>query len=401
MSRWDGELSSAALSIAKELSKTNKVYYFDYPYTAKDYWKNRHTEAVQRRKSALLRRQNIYTEVEAGNENLLAVTPPLMLPFSFLPSGFLYNKALDINNDRLFASIGQVLSDNDISDFIFINSFNPFYAFDWRLQQKPRMHIYQCRDNIRAIPFWAEQGPRLERLAATAADLRMATSSQLVEILEKETGLKVHLLPNAAEVELFKTVQKNSFEVPEELKENKLPVVAYVGHIGPRLNFDLLNKVVRDHADKLFLMLGPIGSSKEDVEELKKLPNVVFTGPKRLEEIPRYLKFTDCSIIPFVKNELTRSIYPLKLNEHLAAGKAIVTTDFSKDVQEFEDVVYISENAEEFSTNISKAVTDNAESTREKRLKRVEQNSWKQRVEKFWNLLEHNTETTGAYEKHA
>lgn len=393
MSRWDGDLSSAALSIARELSKTNKVFYFDYPYTYKDYWKGRGSEAIRKRKQALLYAKDIYTRVSNDNPNLIAVTPPLMIPFSFLGTGYWYRKALEINNARFFKCLHKVVRDHRITDYIFFNSFNPFYAFKWKEVPRPVLHIYQTRDNIRAIPFWAAQGPQQERLAASIADVRLATSSQLVKLLEKDTGQGVHLLPNAAETELFKSTLSREFERPGVLEGVERPVIAYVGHIGPRIDFSLVNKLVKEHRDKLFLMIGPEGSSTEEVQKLKQFENVKFTGAVPLEDIPRYLKFVDCSIIPFVKDELTRSIYPLKLNEHLAAGKAVVTTDFSKDVLDFEDVVFVARNPEEFSELIDEALAAKGPAAIEQRVKRVEANSWSNRVEKFWEILEQQLKT--------
>jgi hypothetical protein len=38
----------------------------------------------------------------------------------------------------------------------------------------------------------------------------------------------------------------------------------------------------------------------------------------------------------------------LKINEYLAAGRPVVATDFSEDIQEFDDVIYIGHDHEEF-----------------------------------------------------
>src|SRR5690606_17805391 len=83
-----------------------------------------------------------------------------------------------------------------------------------------------------------------------------------------------------------------------------------------------------------------------------------FAGPKPITELPRYLHYMDCTIIPFKCNELTKSIYPLKVNEYLAAGKAVVSTNFSEDIAEFKNIVYLAASHEEFINNIDKAIEE-------------------------------------------
>ncbi len=393
MSRWDGDLSSAAFSLAKELAKNNQVFYLDYPFTWKDFIKDRKSPAVQSRSEALLKSANIYQKVPGLPENFTAVTPGLMIPFLTIPRGKVFNAVLRRNNRKFFKTIEQICADHDIEEYILFNSFSPYYGFEVASKHRPRLFVYQSRDNIRAIPGLEKHGAQYERIAAGNADVVMATSSQLQKILASETGREVHLLPNAAETKLFRQVLTEDFEVPPELKDNDKPVVAYLGHIGLRLDFALLEKCIKAHPDKLFLMLGPGDYEPYSDVDFKAFPNVIFCGAKPLEQLPRYLKYTDCSVIPFLKNELTASIYPLKLNEHLAAGKAVVCTDFSEDVKAFSEVAFVAANHDQFVEAIDKAVAANSPQEQLKRSKRTARNSWSDRVELFWEILEKEVET--------
>ena len=92
-------------------------------------------------------------------------------------------------------------------------------------------------------------------------------------------------------------------------------------------------------------------------------------------------------MIPFICNTLTRSIYPLKINEYLAAGKPVVSTNFSKDVSEFASVAYLAESAQAFSDCIQQALDENSESLSEIRGQWAEQNSWKVRTAFFEQLV--------------
>ena len=96
----------------------------------------------------------------------------------------------------------------------------------------------------------------------------------------------------------------------------------------------------------------------------------------------------DCGIIPFLCNKLTESIYPLKLNEYLALGKPVVSTNFSADLTDFRDVIKIAGNKDEFIRSLrSEVQTDNSMSV-SKRMEKAKRNSWQSRIVDFWNVVE-------------
>jgi teichuronic acid biosynthesis glycosyltransferase TuaH len=84
----------------------------------------------------------------------------------------------------------------------------------------------------------------------------------------------------------------------------------------------------------------------------------------------------------------TRGIYPLKLNEYLAAGKPVVSTNFSEDIAMFSDYIYLSNTHEEFLANIERALNENTEQKKAERVKVAEGNSWQVRCGQFWQLVQ-------------
>jgi glycosyltransferase involved in cell wall biosynthesis len=99
----------------------------------------------------------------------------------------------------------------------------------------------------------------------------------------------------------------------------------------------------------------------------------------------------DAVMIPFKCNTLTKSIYPLKINEYLAAGRAVVSTRFSEDIQDFEDVIRLASDDEEFIQKIGEAVAGSTEEEIEKRMAVADNNTWEKRVQQFWDLVAERT----------
>ena len=74
-------------------------------------------------------------------------------------------------------------------------------------------------------------------------------------------------------------------------------------------------------------------------------------------------------MIPFRKNELTKTVNPVKLYEYSAAGKPTVTTGFSEDVLQFKEIIFIGDSAEEFIGAVRAALKASGEPNRRESLR--------------------------------
>ena len=75
----------------------------------------------------------------------------------------------------------------------------------------------------------------------------------------------------------------------------------------------------------------------------------------------------------------------------------MVTTNFSEDISDFKENIYLADNHEEFLQMVEKAVKENNFDKVNARIQSAETNSWENRVEIFWQLswnsyLEKNTD---------
>lgn len=217
-------------------------------------------------------------------------------------------------------------------------------------------------------------------------DMAMATSKQLCRNIGSRNNTTVNYFPNGGDIQLFRTAFEKELPRPDELKEIKTPIIGYTGAVCQRVDYELLVKIAHENTDKTIVLVGPRQDKQYTTVNLDVIPNIVFTGTKKIDQLPAYLSCFDCAIIPFVKNNFTGGIYPLKINEYLGAGRAVVTTHFSEDIATFKDDVYLAENHEEFLQMINKAIWNNCLEKRQERLKAAEGNSWEHRAELFWQL---------------
>ena len=200
---------------------------------------------------------------------------------------------------------------------------------------------------------------------------------------------EVHIIHNAADISNFEKVLNEKFDKPDEIKNISGKVIGFVGNLDHcRIDYQLLKKVAEYHKDKTLLLVGPINNSEYQEIGLDQLPNVIFAGSKNITDLPRYLQHMDCTLIPFLCNTLTKSIYPLKINEYLAAGKAVISTSFSKDILGFADYIYLSNNHEQFLNQIDQAINENSPEKIQSRNNLAHTNTWEARVEEFWKIIE-------------
>jgi glycosyltransferase involved in cell wall biosynthesis len=392
--RWDGAYSSTAYSLAKELSKYTRVFYIDNPFTYKDYFSNKNSDQIVRRKSALLNGNNIFTQPDKDYPNLTAVTSRLILPINWLPQGFLYNTFSRWNDAVMLRAIQTTVKTYSIKKFAFINSFNPLLGKYFPKSFNPFLTIYHCVDDISKSAYISKHGTILEDETVQRADLTMVTSMELKRLKSNHSS-HVYYLPNAADVALFQKAVYEDLPKPEVLQGITKKIICYTGNICHRLDYTLLVKIAEKHSDKILLMIGPFANDNYKKAGLDKMTNVVFAGRKSIEELPGFLKYSDCCIIPFLCIPLTKSIYPLKINEYLSAGKPVVTTNFSEDIANFGEVALVSTTHEAFLDNISRAIdTDNGDRLKE-RVKYSSTNSWSYRAKQFFEIVDKHVKENG------
>lgn len=383
MSRWDGDVSSASLALAKVLSRNNPVFYIDYPYSWADVWRERNKPTVKKRMKALLWGKNYMINIPQQSENFVAVTPKPSLPIYSLPAGKLYDFASNYNDHQLSKIIKKICQEKGYKDYIFINSFNPNYLAKIDKYLSPTLSIYHSRDAIEEIKG---HGLAKENICVKNYSLTMATSKQLCRNIAARNDKTVRYFPNGGDIHLFKKAFSETLPKPKELENIKTPIIGYTGAVCQRIDYDLMVKIATQNPDKTIVMVGPRKDKEFTKIKLDDHKNIVFITSKRIEELPAYLQYFDCAIIPFAKTNFTGGIYPLKINEYLAAGKSVITTNFSEDIATFKDHVYLANNHEEFLKLIPLAINDNSFEKKQKRFEAATGNSWENRVALLWDL---------------
>jgi len=196
---------------------------------------------------------------------------------------------------------------------------------------RPSLIVYHCVDDIAAhgridtASFRAAE----ERFAARA-DLVLASAPALAERMRRFSA-NVLDAPNVADTELFAQALSPGPPAPLDAQMAALPAprIVFTGAIvAVKLDLELLVELARLRPSWSFALVGPIGPGEPhaDVSALSAEPNIHLLGPRAYEELPNVLRAADAGLIPYARNALTDSIFPMKVYEYLAAGLAVIAT---------------------------------------------------------------------------
>jgi glycosyltransferase involved in cell wall biosynthesis len=179
-------------------------------------------------------------------------------------------------------------------------------------------------------------------------------------LLEKKGSLNscVDLIPNGVAYQSFAA----PLPEPESLRGIPPPRIGYAGYLKKTLDWNLLSELSVKHREYSFVFVG--AQKKEEVtiramEELSRRPNMHFLGRVTTAQMPPFPQHFDVCMMPYLLNDYTSYVYPLKLHEYLASGRPVVASP-TRLLKEFQGTIQVCKGAEEWSLAISSALQPEA-----------------------------------------
>lgn len=162
------------------------------------------------------------------------------------------------------------------------------------------------------------------------------------------------MIPNGVD---FATYTR-CWDEPRDLAAVPRPRIGYTGYLKKYLDWPLLQSLSERHPEWSFVLVGPVSPHNEvaaAIETLKRRPNVYFLGAKAAQVLPSYTQYFDVCTMPYLANDYTKYIYPLKLHEYLASGRPTVGTRI-RSLEDFSHVVSLVRSPDEWSAQLSTAL---------------------------------------------
>lgn len=141
------------------------------------------------------------------------------------------------------------------------------------------------------------------------ADALVSNSPGLIESFKREFKANVALLENSSIGEGPSSGQSPAPQRP--LRQGDQPVVGFVGNMRGRMNVPLMKELMRSHRQVQFVFVGQTHGS-DFYKVASREPNARFLGTMLQQEADEISKSFDLAIIPFVNDDLVRSMSPIK-----------------------------------------------------------------------------------------
>ena len=236
--------------------------------------------------------------------------------------------------------------------------------------------VYYCIDDYASLPDVdrREVASLDEELTRCAGQVFVASSTLLDR--KREVNSSVVHSPHGVDVELFKKASDPNFQGADAARNLRHPVIGFFGLIEAWIDLELITFLAQARPEWTFLLVGRVAV---DLGGLKELSNVVFAGPRPYETLPQWAKAFDVAIIPYRLTQQVLHANPLKLREYLATGKPIVAVS-TPEIRRFSDYVRVAANREQFLNCIERALVEDSENDRIRRMKAVADMSWDGRV---------------------
>jgi len=243
--------------------------------------------------------------------------------------------------------------------------------------------VYYCVDDYRRFEdmnrtvLESAEDELLDR-----ADLVVTTSDALLDAKRARRPDAV-LIRHGVNYEHFAAAWRSFLPEPADLAGIPKPRLGFFGLIHHWVDCDLLAETAAMRPQYSFVL---IGDCRKDAGRLRSMPNVFLPGRRPYEMLPAYCAAFEAGLLPFVQNEMVRSINPIKMYEYLAAGLPIVSTPLPE-AERFAGPIRIRSTAAEFAAACDEVVNGPFPVRRESISELVRKESWESKVEELSEIV--------------
>ena len=167
------------------------------------------------------------------------------------------------------------------------------------------------------------------RMRSSNADIVVASAHDLLSTVRKRRP-DAFLCQNGVDFDHFSGRRPDRSRRPD-LADGPDRSIGYYGALAEWLDYRIARPCRPGSSPNFdFVFIGPNYDQSMDGQPVFPRPNVHWLGPKDYDDLPDYLQDFIVATIPFVLNDVTHAVSPVKLHEYLAAGKPVVTTAIAR-----------------------------------------------------------------------
>jgi len=171
---------------------------------------------------------------------------------------------------------------------------------------------------------WKKKLPRaLER-----SDVIRTTHPAITAYLHEHHAASIGDKPiqtsyNGVDLELFDPTIEHPR--PVELEGVEKPILGFYGNLDGWIDWKLLGRLAELSEYQVVVIGGTEGMAPKIPEALRK-SSILWIDKRPVTDMPRFLAHIDVALYPFVVNEMTDAVDPLKVWEYFAFGRPVLAS---------------------------------------------------------------------------
>jgi len=301
----------------------------------------------------------------------MTVLQPFMIPYNYP----LFRK---FNQKSVSKTVKETLKKLNFSSPILVTTVPN--VCDYIGVFKEKKIVYYCVDDFAEWPGHEKKLIlQMEEDLIQKVDIFIATSDKLYQRLKKY-GKSTFLLTHGVDLQAFTTISDDAEHAT--LGQIPRPRVGYVGLIDARLDWSLIEALLKDLPEVNFVF---VGKKEFDLSFLERYSNFYRVSPVPYSEVPLVLKSMDILILPYLVNEFTQTINPLKLKEYLTSGRSIIGVPL-KEIQKYEAYLEIGFTRRDWGDKIKKALQEKPSLANQGLREFLKEEDWSVKAQNFLSI---------------
>ena len=231
-------------------------------------------------------------------------------------------------------------------------SYHPFIPDEIIINSKKT--IYHSVDELSLVKGIDKNNfDKQEKKFVNNTDYIFVTSRKL---LTKYSKYRTYFLPNVINKKII-DIKKNK----KIFKNINKPIVGFFGNLTEtKIDYKLIDYTIKNLKNILFVFIGDENENEnnKNLEKLKQYKNALFIKRKNHFETIKIAKNFKIGLIPFLVNNYTNNIFPMKYYEYIACGIRTISTDldFTKKINR--KYIKVSKSRIDFVKNIKHQISN-------------------------------------------
>jgi protoporphyrinogen oxidase/glycosyltransferase involved in cell wall biosynthesis len=218
----------------------------------------------------------------------------------------------------------------------------------------PRVIVYDCADDLAALHMAPRQLSQRESALLRVANVVFCGGPGLYDA-RNERHRNVHVFPSSVDSAHFARATDSTI-THAEIRSLARPRLGYCGVVDEHIDVDLLARVAHARPEWELCVVGPV--TRLDAAALPHAPNLHYFGARTYDELPAFIAGWDVALLPFARDEPTRSVSATNALEYMAAQRPIVSTPITDVERLYGDVVRFGDSPEAFIACVEDALVE-------------------------------------------